>query len=94
MDSVCALIQTLRATGFYFSLSPSFTIFKKIHSVQQIKLGLHVILVLVQDDLLFLVELGFFTELITLRFGAEEISLYFQSLASFVSLHTIIREQD
>lgn len=88
------LVQTLRASGFYFSLSPSFTIFKKIQSLQHIKLGLHVILVLVQDDLLFLVELGFFTELITLRFGAEEVSLYFQSLGSFVSLHTIFGEQD
>lgn len=65
-----------------------------IHSLQHIKLGLHVILALVQDDLLFLVELGFFAELITLRFGAEEISLCFQSLGSFVSFHTNIREQD
>lgn len=31
---------------------------------------------------IFLVELGFYTELITRRFGAKEISLYFQSLGS------------
>lgn len=40
---------------------------------------LHVIHALVQDDLLSLAKLGFFTELIILRFGAEKVSLCFQS---------------